>query len=855
MKFHLPLAAALAAAPFAVSAAPASTDDVKPTEDAAALFHRNIEPLLVDYCYGCHGDGVSKGQVAFDGFETSEALIADTRLWMAVLKNVRSGVMPPADEGYSPNAEQVKTLEDWIKYRAFGIDPAQPDPGRVTLRRLNRLEYRNTIRDLMGIDFNSEVEFPPDDTGHGFDNIADVLTLSPLMMEKYLQAAETIVDTAVPKVGLILPERIARGRDFQSEDGRHDGDNMNVRTPARVSTTFNVAHSDTYQLKLNLEIRGSFDFDPGRARVIFSVDGIERFREEVVWQERKRREYEFNEQWTAGDHVLTFEVEPLPPLERYAGDTPPPPRTTPPPEERPPAPRRPPPANIPASILIPPSNNANPAPQTRVVVNILSAQVIGPKDPARWEPPENHARFFPEGPAPADPQARDAYARRVLERFATRAFRRPVEEARVTALVALARDVYTQKGATFEEGVGRAMMAVLGSPRFLFRIEEAAPLRPPEAHPFIDEYALASRLSYFLWSTMPDEELFALAGRGALRANLAAQVGRMLADPKSETFIRNFVGQWLQARDIEFVPINAHAVLGLPRVRGGPRVEFGQDLRKAMRSETEMYFAHVVREDRSVLELLDSDYTFLNEKLASHYGVPGVEGDRLRRVTLPQGSPHGGVLTHASILAVTSNPTRTSPVKRGHFILENILGTPPPPAPPDVPTLEEALDAFEGREPTLKEMLALHASNGLCHSCHARMDPLGLALENFDAMGLWRDTEAGQPIEPAGKLITGETFADIRELKRILVNERRVDFYRCLTEKLMTYALGRGVEPADVHTIDRIVAQLEAEKGRFSALLLGIIESVPFQKQRAPLAAVTTSASAPRLSASTPEQP
>ncbi len=853
MKSFLPLVALSVATPALLPAAPAASTEATPTADAVALFHRNIEPLLVDYCYGCHGDGVSKGQVAFDGFDTSEALIADTRLWMAVLKNVRAGVMPPADEGHSPNPDEAKALEDWIKYRAFGIDPAQPDPGRVTLRRLNRLEYRNTIRDLMGIDFNSEVEFPPDDTGHGFDNIADVLTISPLMMEKYLQAAETIVDTAVPKVGLVLPERIARGRDFLSEDGRRNGENMNVRTPARVSTTFNVTHTDTYQLKLNLEIRGSFDFDPGRARIIFSVDGVERFREEVVWQERKRQEYAFDESWTAGDHVLTFEVEPLPPLERYAGDTPPPPRPAPTLEPPPPAPQRPPPSHIPASILIAPPGNAGTAPQTRVVVNIVSAQVIGPKDPARWEPPENHARFFPDGPAPEEPAAREAYARKVLEHFATRAFRRPVEEARVAALVALARDVYTQKGSTFEEGIGRAMMAVLGSPRFLFRIEEPAPWRPPEVHPHIDEYALASRLSYFLWSTMPDDELFALAGRGALRTNLAAQVERMLADPKSETFVRNFVGQWLQARDIEFVPINAQAVLGLPRVRGGPRVEFGLDLRKAMRSETEMYFAHVVREDRSVLELLDSNYTFLNEKLASHYRVPGVEGDRLRRVVLPEGSPHGGVLTHASILAVTSNPTRTSPVKRGHFILENILGTPPPPAPPDVPTLEEALSGFEGREPTLKEMLAFHASNGLCHSCHARMDPLGLALENFDAMGLWRDTEAGQPIEPAGKLITGETFADIRELKRILVNERRLDYYRCLTEKLMTYALGRGVEPADVHTIDQIVARLEAEKGRFSALLMGIINSVPFQKQRAPLAATTTSASAPRLSASTPE--
>ncbi len=828
MSFFVPKAAL--AGLIAPSALLASiSGQATPAPTAAALFAKDIQPVLVDYCYGCHGDGVSKGQVAFDGYASDEALLADSRLWMAVLKNVRAGVMPPVEEGHSPQPEEVKKLEDWIKYQAFGINPAHPDPGRVTLRRLNRLEYRNTIRDLMGIDFNSEVEFPPDDTGHGFDNIADVLTVSPLLMEKYLQAAESIVNTAVPKVGRVLPQRIARGRDFVSADGRQHGETMNVRFPAKVSKTFTVPQDETYQLNLTLEIRGSFDFDPGRARVIFSIDGEERFREEVAWQERKRLTYDYSEAWKAGDHVLTVELQPLPPVPQpgviasTASEAPPPPA----PEARP-APTFP---GIPASILIPP----DPAPgasSTRVVVSIISAQVTGPQNPEFWTPPENHARFFPEGPAPEDPAARDAYARRVLSAFVNKAFRRPVEEARVDALLTLARDVYTQPGTTFEEGVGRAMMAVLGSPRFLFRIEAPAAGRTSEPYPEIDEHALASRLSYLLWSTMPDDELRGLADRGALRPALQAQVRRMLADPKAEMFVRNFVGQWLQARDIEFVPINARAVLNIPRGRGGPRVDFGADLRKTMRAETEMYFAHVVNDDRSILELLDSDYTFLNEKLASHYGVPGVTGEKLRKVTLPPGSPHGGVLTQGTVLAVTSNPTRTSPVKRGHFILENILGTPPPPAPPDVPDLEAARREIDGREPTLREMLAFHAENSLCRSCHNRMDPLGLALENFDAMGLWRESEAGQRIAPEGKLITGEAFADIRDLKRILVNERRFDYYRCLTEKLLIYALGRGLEPADVHTVDQIVERLERDGGRFSTLLMGVIESVPFQRQR-----------------------
>jgi hypothetical protein len=460
-------------------------------------------------------------------------------------------------------------------------------------------------------------------------------------------------------------------------------------------------------------------------------------------------------------------------------------------------------------------------------------QVRGPLNPEYWTAPENYARFFPDGPAPADENARDRYAAKLLRDFATRAFRRPVDDRKVQQLVALARDLYTQPGRTFEEGVGRGMMAVLGSPRFLFRVEQPETAKPGERIAPIDGYALASRLSYFLWSTMPDEELFKLAERGELRRELGPQLARMLKDPKSQAFVRNFTGQWLQARDIEFVPINARVVLGpnAPRNRDG-RIDFDSTFRKLMRSETEMYFEHLIREDRSVLDLVDSDYAFLNERLAKHYGVPDVTGDELRLVKLPPDSPRGGVLTQGTVLAVTSNPTRTSPVKRGLFILENILGTPPPPAPPNVPDLEESKKEFEGREPKLSEMLEVHRANKLCSSCHQRMDPLGLAMENFNALGAWRDMEAQQPIEPAGELVTGEKFADVRELKQVLRRDRKIDVYRCLTEKMLTFALGRGLEHYDVHTVDEIVARLDREEGRMSVLIASIVESAPFQKQR-----------------------
>jgi hypothetical protein len=778
-------------------------------DPAAATFARKIEPILEKYCYDCHGNGISKGSITFDEFASVGELLSKHDLWTKVLKNVRGGLMPPReeDEILRPTPEEVETLATWIKYEAFKTDPKDPDPGRVTARRLNRVEYRNTIRDLMGFDFNAEVEFPTDDTGHGFDNIGDVLTISPLHLEKYLSAAETIVDRAVPKVAKIVRERSATGRDFRAESGGGNGEQLNARRATKVSRMFNVEHAEKYQLVIEYEVRGSFDFDASRARLICRVDGEERFVEDVVWSERRTIRKEYEVEWSAGRHEVSFEVVPLPPAEGSS-------------------------EAVAASAPAGKGGNVRPT-ATSVTARINSVQVRGPINPKHWIAPENYDRFFPDGPAPDEPRAREAYAETVLRRFATRAFRRPVEPARLQQLVGIARGVYSAPGATFEQGIGRAMMAVLGSPRFIFRVEQPDPASAGERYAQIDDYALASRLSYFLWSSMPDEELFRLAERGELRRELRPQLARMLKDPKSAALVRNFTGQWLQARDVEFVPINARVALGpsAPRNRDG-RIEFDSAFRKLMRSETEMYFEHILREDLSLLDLVDSDYTFLNERLAQHYGVPGVTGENMRLVKLPADSPRGGVITQGTVLAVTSNPTRTSPVKRGLFILENILGTPPPPAPPNVPDLEEAKKEFKDREPKLSEMLAVHRANPMCSSCHQRMDPLGLALENFNALGGWRDTDAGQPIEPSGQLVTGEKFNEVRELKRILRRDRKMDVYQCMTEKLMTYALGRGLEYYDIHTVDEIAARLDREGGRISVLLTSIVESPAFQRQR-----------------------
>lgn len=752
-------------------------------------FLNDVLPVLRKNCFSCHGNGADSGGLSLDRYASYAEMTGDRNTWLSVLKNLRAGIMPPK-ELPRPAADSVNAIESWIKNAVFEIDPDNPDPGRVTIRRLNREEYRNTIRDLMGIDFKTEEEFPPDDTGFGFDNIGDVLSVSPLLLEKYLDAAETIVNRAVPLESKVMPVDYIDGDEFRGENRGVRGERLSFYEENSVRHTAKIRHNGDYRVVVDIEVDGSFDFDPGRCEVTFTIDGEERFSEEFAWHASERIQYEFEEIWEEGERELAFHVKPL-----VSED------------ER----------------------------RNRLDFRVRSVRVEGPMDRELWRTPEDYPRFFPREEPPEDREERREYAYEVIEAFAFKAFRRPPGGETVDRLVSLAESIYTEPGKSFEEGVARAMTAVLASPRFLFRLEEPIP-SADGGHPPIDEYSLASRLSYFFWSSMPDGELFELAKAGRLREEFDEQVSRMLEDSRSDKFVENFTGQWLQARDVEVVPINAWRVLGRPRrSRDGNYFEFDRELRRAMRRETEMAFEHVMRGDRPLTELLDAGYTFVNERLAEVYGIEGVEGDEMRRVELPGNSPRGGVLTQGTVLTVTSNPTRTSPVKRGVYILDNILGLPAPPAPPNVPELEEAKEGLKdlGREPTLREMMELHRQQPLCNSCHARFDPLGMALENFNALGMWRDEENDQPIDASGELITGEKFQDIRDLKRILGGEYRKEFYRCVTEKMLIYAIGRGLEYYDTHTVDAIVSQLEREDGRFSVLVEGIVHSAPFQRKRA----------------------
>ncbi|MEI6862155.1 MAG: DUF1587 domain-containing protein, partial [Verrucomicrobiota bacterium] len=500
-----------------VAAAPASTSGAP----ALATFRKVIQPILEERCYDCHGGGESRAGLAFDKL-TPERIANDPQLWLKVLRNTRSHLMPPVDTNNPLTDGERVALEGWIKTAAFGLDPGQPDPGRVTLHRLNRFEYQKTIRDLMGVNFDTDAIFPGDDSGYGFDNIADVLNMSPLLMEKYLSAAQTVVDKAVPTVARVPALVVAAPADFQYDDGTPatveiirasglgDAGVRAVAMPytedATVSHAFTIKEAGDYRVVVEQNLRGDFIYVPQRAQVTMFIDGKQVAQNEYGWASNEDSEPTFPVHWEPGAHMVSVTVKPTVSQPRPGGAG---------------------------------ADNK---------FNLKRVRLEGPLDRTRWVPTPNYARFFSRDTVPTDPAQRLAYAKEVLGAFATKAFRRPVADDSVTPLVEIAELGYTQAGLTFEEGIARAMVAVLASPRFLYRVEQPVPSAAAGPFADVDEYSLASRLSYFLWSTMPDDELRQLASAGKLRANLAAQVKRMLADPRAAAFMENFPGQWLQTR-------------------------------------------------------------------------------------------------------------------------------------------------------------------------------------------------------------------------------------------------------------------------------------------------------------------
>jgi mono/diheme cytochrome c family protein len=748
-------------------------------------YQKHVAPLLKNYCFDCHADGAEKGEVAFDTYTNFLERVADRKLWLAVWQNLESQMMPPARKPQPSEAERLQIIK-WIERDIFKLDPANPDPGRVTIRRLNREEYRNTILDLFGIEFDVNEAFPADDTGYGFDTIGDVLTMSPLLMEKYLDAAQEIVGKLMANGEPRVPTTYVGVDQFRdSSDSKRTVKNLSFDSNAVLTAVKSIKHPGPYRITVELGVQGSREATVHSATLILKVDGKEIERRGLGWDNRRNISITDQAVLAKGNRSLTIEIVP----DRQ------------------------------------PEEGEN---RLRAVVNTVSLH--GPLDRSFLERPKEYFRLFMDGPPPADATARRAYAQKILRHYGTRAFRRPIDDATLGKLVAIAENTAREPGMTFEKGIGEALTAVLASPRFIFRAELQPEPNNPGKIVRVDEFALASRLSYFLWSSLPDDPLLALARDGKLRANLRSQVDRMLKDEKSRRFVRNFAGQWLQTRDVETLNIDARRILRLRRGEE-PEKYFNGQVRRAMRQETEMLFGHLVKENRPVTELLTADYTFLNERLAEFYDISGVKGQEMRKVSLTADSHRRGFLTQGTYLIVTSNPTRTSPVKRGLFVLDNLLGTPAPPAPPNVPELEEARRATNQRL-TMRQTMEIHREKAICASCHARMDPIGLAMENFNALGKFRSEEAGLPIDTAGQLITGEKFNNVQELVHILTTSRKKDFYRCATEKLLTYATGRGVEYYDAPTIERIVEQLERDGGRTRTLIYGVIESAPFQMRR-----------------------
>jgi len=752
-----------------VAVAPALGEEAPASNDLTAAYHSEILPIFENYCYDCHGDGLKKGELALDKFEDIDSMIANRDVWTRIRDHIDFRLMPPPDE-FAPSDEEREKLISWIDDAVFPVDPENPDPGHVTLRRLNRTEYRNTIRDLLGVTVDVESILPPDDSGYGFDNIGDVLTLSPAHLERYLDAARTALAEALhPDPMPRLRTRIG-GRELEGPGHRSDEGHF-FHTNGRAEARVRLQRPGNYRIEVTAGANLGGDELPNM-ELLLNGEVIESWGVDALVGSPKT----YTKEVTIGQIDRRTRIGVAFTNDFYD------------------------------------EHHPDPALRDR---NLMVNRIIihGPLDGPPPAKPDTHLRIYGERAEGVDDLA---YMHTVLRNFASKAFRRPVAAGEVERY-SVFLDLAKAEGDSVEHGIQLALQAMLVSPSFLFR-EEPAESEGDGGRLLISEHALASRLSYFLWSTTPDERLLELAGSGKLRENLSSEITRMVASERSSEFVQNFAGQWLQLRDLAQVQPD-HVKFR----------SFDQDLAAAMRKETEMLFSHIFKENLPAITLLDADFTFLNERLAAHYSILDVEGPEFRRISL-EGQPRRGILGHGSVLTLTSYPTRTSPVMRGKYVLENLLDTPPPPPPPNIPQLE-AVES-QGEDLSLRVQLERHRDDPSCSSCHALMDPIGFGLENFDAVGRWRDSDNKLPIEPAGKLANGREFNGPDELRDLLTGHQRSDFHRALATKLLTYSLGRGLEWYDRPAIAEIVMKAEASDGRFQNLIEAVVGSVPFQYRR-----------------------
>ena len=766
-----------------------------------------VQAVLSRYCQACHNRRSTVGRetgLAFDVLDAGE-IVGDAERWEHVVRRLRNGSMPPAGRP-RPDAQTYDRVATWLETGLDAAADASPDPGRpAVLHRLNRAEYRNAVRDLLSLDVDVSSVLPADTSSYGFDNIGDVLGLSPLLLESYLAAANRISRLAVASdSGVAVTADVYRVSTELTQRDRLDGLPFGTRGGTLVDHFFPV--DGEYEIRVRLARNGA----SGNGGDIVGLN--EAHQVEIAVDGARAGLLAVGTNLAAEDSDWSAS-----PLEAADANL----RVRVPVQA---GPRR-----LAVSFLRRPSAQVERVrrPFLRALLEhdrthglpyVSEVIVTGPYRPGAPVGTPSRDRIFTCRPAAGAAAEREC-AEEILTTLARRAFRRPVDANDLGVLLPFYEAGRREGG--FERGIEQALARLLVSPSFLFRIElDPVDAASGRAYP-VEDPALASRLSFFLWSSLPDVELLDLADRDALSdpSVLEHQVRRMLADPRADALSENFAGQWLYLRNVP---------AARPDFRRFPDVD--DNLRHAFRRETELLFQSIVREDRSVIDLLAADYTFVNERLARHYDIPHVYGDHFRRVGTADHPMRGGLLGQGSMLTVQSLSTRTSPVKRGIWILENILGTTPPDPPPDVPELEAS--ANDGRELTMREAMERHRANPTCAACHRLMDPLGLALENFDAVGRWRETDAsGAPLDVSGALPDGTPFTGVAELKQALLANPE-PFLRTLTEKLLTYALGRGLEYTDAPAVRRIVRDAASEEHRFSALVLGIVKSVPFRQRR-----------------------
>ena len=754
-----------------------------------------VNKALIDkYCVSCHNDKLKTGGRSFENLDLT-SVATNAEALEKIIRKVHTGSMPPQGTP-RPDKATLDGMTNWLAVSLDRAAAANPNPGRATLHRLNRTEYANAIKEILGLDIDAASLLPNDDESYGFDNIADVLKTSPILIERYMSASWNISRLAVGDPAMGADTTVYRARPDLSQDDHLEGLPLGTRGGLKFSHNFQLDGDYIFRVRM---WRATTDIIRGLKyanEVEYSIDGVRaglvriggRADEKVSEENSGLSASELDQRLTvkipvkAGPHavVLTF-------LKKTAAQE---------------------------DDILEPFLRSNVDPvgyQGQTSVDRVSIE--GPINPTGVSETPSRKRIFICRPGNGVDEV--ACAKRILGNLARKSYRRPVTEKDTEQLLTFFQKGKNE-GKTFDSGIEAGIQLILASPEFLFRFEPDPPSVAVNSVYRVNDLELASRLSFFLWSTIPDDQLINLASQGKLKdpAVLEQQVKRMLQDPRAHALTDNFAGQWLFLRNLKSLN---------PDFETFP--DFDDNLRQSMRRETEMFFESIMREDRSVMDFMNGDYTFVNERLARHYGIKGIYGEAFRRVPVTDENRRG-ILGQASILAVTSVPTRTSPVQRGKWILTNVLGTPPPAPPPNVPALKTSAES--GKPSSLRERMEAHRANPYCAACHKVMDPLGFALENFDAVGQWRDNDEGAKINPSGIMFEGSKVSNPADLRKALTARPEV-FVGVFTEKLMTYALGRGIEYYDMPTIRAILREAAKNDYRFSSILMGVVKSAPFQ--------------------------